>query len=1278
MFNPCVATNENVKESNEAERRFRAIFDGAFEFIGLLKPDGTVIEANQTALNYIGATPAEVIGQPFWETAWWKGSAEQQQRLKAAIAQAAAGKFVRFEAQHTGKDSTVDFIDFSLRPAMDAAGQVTYLIPEGRRITERKRAEEALRESEEEFRALFESATVGMVQADLATGKLLSPNNKFCQITGYSAKELSEKSFADITHPDDRSANWEGFQALVQGTVPEYHVEKRYIRKDGLVVWVRIGNGLIRDAKGKPIRSIATVEDITERKQAEEALRERENELRALFDSATVGMAQTDLATGKLCRANNKFCQITGYSAEELSEKSFSEITYPDDREANWEGFQAFVQGNLPEYHVEKRYIRKDGSVVWVRISDGLVRDANGKPIRSIATVEDITERKQAEEAGAILAAIVSSANDAIISTRDGVIQTWNKGAERLLGWSAAEAIGQHVKMLMPPTHRDEMRDISTRLNRGEPVPHFDTVRQRKDGSLVDVSLAISPVKLDGQVIGASAILRDITERRLAQAALRASEERWRALLASIPGMVFTANADGKNDFVNDYFYTYTGVSRDSDLRGKWVQSLHPNDRERAYARWMQSIQTGEPYENELRFQRHDEVYRWFRSRAVALRDEHGQIIKWAGSAVDIEDIKQIQLALRGSEERLQIALAVGRMGTWERDLSTRKSTWDSRMYEICGFEPGAAVDLATFDAHVHPDDLPGVKRAIDQTIQTGAEYRYEFRFLRPDGRTVWLHGRGGLRCDANGTPTHLIGINFDITERKQAEQELHESEERFRLLAENIDRVFWFAELDPERVIYVSPAFEQLWGVPANRLYENPHLRIETIHPEDRSNVEQAFENWVAGRADTYDIEYRILRQDGEVRWMHDRGIVIGFRRGRPYKLGGIVKDITERKQVEEERTAADRRKDEFIATLAHELRNPLAPIRNVISLLQMQGSLDPNICRARDVISRQIDHLTRLIDDLLDVSRITSDKLELRKERVHLAEVVSLAVESSHPLIDQHHHKLSLLLPGEPIYLNADKVRLAQVIMNLLSNAAKYTPEGGRITLSAEHSGDEVVFRVTDNGVGIPPDQLSQIFDMFYQANRSYEQLHGGLGIGLTLTRRLVEMHGGQVEAHSAGINQGSEFVIRLPIFVEEPRPQKESPRAETTGTTVRRILVVDDYGENAETLAELLRFEGNEVEIANDGLKAVQIAETFRPAVVLLDIGMPNLDGYEAARKIREQPWGKSMVLIAVTGWGQENDRHRSRQAGFDAHLLKPVNYPELAKLIADLSGRRSTDA
>jgi CheY-like chemotaxis protein/two-component sensor histidine kinase len=331
----------------------------------------------------------------------------------------------------------------------------------------------------------------------------------------------------------------------------------------------------------------------------------------------------------------------------------------------------------------------------------------------------------------------------------------------------------------------------------------------------------------------------------------------------------------------------------------------------------------------------------------------------------------------------------------------------------------------------------------------------------------------------------------------------------------------------------------------------------------------------------------------------------------------------------------------------------------------------LDPQVQRGADIIARQVDHLTRLIDDLLDVSRISRDKLELRKERVDLADIIQAAVEGSQPFINQHSHTLRVALPPEAVYLEADSVRLAQVFTNLLDNAAKYTQPQGHIALHVALEAKTAVVQVADNGMGIAPDHLPHLFDMFYQADRSYEQTQGGLGIGLTLVRRLIQMHGGTVQAHSAGKNLGSEFTVRLPVALEQVEPEKKADPGDKIAAHSRRILVVDDYGESAETLADLLRLDGNEVEIAHDGYEALEAAAQFRPAVILLDVAMPKLNGYDAARRIREHPWGKKMVLIAVTGWGQARDRQRSREAGFDAHVTKPVDYPELMNLLSELS-------
>ena len=371
-----------------------------------------------------------------------------------------------------------------------------------------------------------------------------------------------------------------------------------------------------------------------------------------------------------------------------------------------------------------------------------------------------------------------------------------------------------------------------------------------------------------------------------------------------------------------------------------------------------------------------------------------------------------------------------------------------------------------------------------------------------------------------------------------------------------------------------------------------------------------------------------------------------------------------------------ADARKDEFLATLAHELRNPLAPVRNAAHVLRMKAPDDPELRWGRDVIERQVEHLTRLVDDLLDISRIARGRLELRKERVELREVIRSAVEMSRPLIEQRAHELTVHLPEKPVYLQADSVRLAQVFMNLLNNAAKYTERGGDIRLTAEVADGSLVVRVRDTGAGIAADALPRIFELFYRADSSLERSHPGLGIGLSLVGRLVEAHGGSVVARSEGPGKGSEFAVTLPT-VEEPEERRTDGQAgrkdgvRIDATASRRVLVADDVKDAADSLAMLLELRGYEVRTAHDGHEAVEVAEEFRPHVALLDIGMPKLNGYDACRRIRERPWGQRMVLIALTGWGQPEDRRRTEEAGFDAHIVKPVEIKVLLEVLASHS-------
>jgi signal transduction histidine kinase/DNA-binding response OmpR family regulator len=368
-----------------------------------------------------------------------------------------------------------------------------------------------------------------------------------------------------------------------------------------------------------------------------------------------------------------------------------------------------------------------------------------------------------------------------------------------------------------------------------------------------------------------------------------------------------------------------------------------------------------------------------------------------------------------------------------------------------------------------------------------------------------------------------------------------------------------------------------------------------------------------------------------------------------------------------------ADRRKNEFLSMLAHELRNPLAPIRNAVQILRLRGPAEPELRAVQDMIDRQVHQLVRLVDDLLDISRITRGKIRLQTEAVDLTALVQRAVETSRPLIDARGHDLTVSLPAQLVRVQGDPVRLAQVLGNLLNNAAKYTEEGGRIWLTVERDDGEAVFRVRDTGLGIPPDMLARVFDLFTQVDRALDRSQGGLGIGLTLVKRLIEMHAGRVQAHSAGTNQGSEFVVRLPALADAPAPPGNvngvAPRP-PAGVSPRRVLVLDDNIDGAESLAVLLRIGGHDVRVRHDGPAGLALAEEFRPDLVFLDIGLPGMDGYEVARRLRERPGLAGVRLVALTGYGQEEDVRRGRQAGIDRHLVKPADPAALAELFAAL--------
>jgi PAS domain S-box-containing protein len=674
--------------------------------------------------------------------------------------------------------------------------------------------------------------------------------------------------------------------------------------------------------------------------------------------------------------------------------------------------------------------IKKDGAECPIDDSAAPIRNEEGHVSGCVLIFRDVTAQRLAEQEKArqlhiarLLASIVESSNDAIIGkSLDGIIQSWNAAAEQLFGYTAEQAVGQHISLVIPPERMAEEDQIIASLKEGKRLEHYETERVCSDGRRIIVSLTISPIKDEaGNVVGASKIARDVTDRK------RAETER----------QMFVTLVENSTDFIG-----------------------------------------------------------------------------------------------------------------------------------IC--------------------DLEGVPFFINQA---------------------------GLE---------MVGLN-DI------EAARHTSV-----------RDFFFPEDQPKMMNQFFPE----------------------VLKEGHGEIEVRFRHF----------------KTGEPRWMAYKVLALTDEANKPRAFATVSQDITERKRLEDnlrrlaiDLSNADRRKNEFLATLAHELRNPLAPMSNMLEVVKRAEGDNVVVKRAHETLERQLAQMVRLVDDLLDLNRVTHDRLELRRSEVELSSVIEQAVEVARPLVDSAGHHLTIDLPDEPIHFYADHARLAQLFGNLLNNSGKYTRPGGTISLSAKRAGDEVVVTVKDNGAGIPQDKLDSIFDMFMQVDRTSDRSQGGLGIGLTLVKRLTEMHGGSIEARSDGEGKGSEFIVRLPVL---SRSEIAQPRlaAGSDSQPQRRVLIVDDNHDSAESLAMLFELTGNKTFMAHDGVEAVEAVERHRPEVVLLDIGLPRLDGHEVCRRVRQQPWGKDIVMIALTGWGQEDDRRKSEEAGFNGHLVKPVDYDKLLEMLASLTNGR----
>jgi len=888
---------------------------------------------------------------------------------------------------------------------------------------------------------------------------------------------------------------------------------------------------------------IGTVEAAAS-KRTDEKLPESEEEFRAMFELSSVGQCQVDPLTGRFVRVNRKMCEMTGYSAEELTLRTVSELTHPENRETTALLLQQLSQGEIPVISIETKLLRKDGSTFWNHLNVSLLRRADGQAPRASAIFRNISARKETE-------------------------QKLYEAEERMrLAMQAAGVFAWDVDLLTGTIKYSE--------NMGQ-LFGYETLPEKYFS-----------------VAGATAV-------------------------------------------------------------------IHPDDREAVIQASLPAFEQTGTFSAECRAEAAGGGYVWVHCNGTVVRDPHGNPARFVGIVQNIEDRKRAEQALQASQERLSRAIQIETVGVAFFKTNGRVTEANDAFLRMSGYSRSdLQIGLVRWDRMTPPEWMPQSLQAVEEFNTRGRTIPYEKECIRKDGSRWWaLFAASRIAADE--------GVEFiiDITESKLAEEKLRESEERFRTMADSSPMMIWVTDA-AGRIEFVNRSYLEFFGISRERAAQLNWSEI--VHSDDREYLE-AFRVALRDRQPLH-ARGRVKRHDDEWRWIASRG---NPRLGPAGEVTGYVgssADVTELIKSQEALREADRRKDEFLATLAHELRNPLAPIRNSLQILRLSGSTESATEQVYEMMERQVNQMVRLVDDLLEISRITRGQIELRKERVSLATVIQSAVEVSKPLIEDAHHDLVITLPPEPLMFEADPVRLEQIVSNLLNNAAKYTNPGGRIWLAAQRESDHVVISVRDSGIGILPKMLPLIFEMFTQIEHSTSRTQGGLGIGLTLVRSLVEMHGGTVEARSEGPGKGSEFIVRLPLG--------ENGRSEIVRDSMRhfgqlsskRVLVVDDNRDAANSLGKLLNLAGAEARAVYNGFAALELLPTYQPGVLLVDIGMPDMDGYELARRVRRLPDCGDLTLIALTGWGQAEDRQRSQAAGFDFHLTKPADFETLQRLLDSL--------
>jgi PAS domain S-box-containing protein len=1013
--------------------------------------------------------------------------------------------------------------------------------------------------------------------------------------------------------------------------------------------------------------------------------------VRRMLDASQNGLYVHDLKAGVHVYINAQYTRLTGYSIEELAamgSAGFYDLFPPEDRLRLRRYAAVLAQaGDEDQREIEYRFLRRDGTWIWCLSSDTVLeRDPDGSVRSTVGTFLDISHRKQTQWSLSLsesqarrhlheIELIYDSAPVGLcFLDRELRYERINQRLAEINGVPAAEHLGRTVREVVPGIADDVEPRLRRVIETGEPAVDIEVNGETPAQPGVWRTWVASWLPLTdetGQVTGVNIVAEEVTEERKALAALAESEERHRLVADYTYDWEYWVGPEGELRWMSPSCERITGYPPASFLEdpGLLERITHAEDRSLVGEHLQLVRQRRDPEQIQYRVLHAAGDIRWV--------DHICQPIyfapdgRYAGRRVSIRDIterKRAEEALR-RREREFVTLVENSPDIIARfDASLRHLYVNAAVQRATGRAPSEFIGKTNEELGM-PGALCRVwSDTLREVIRSGEPGALEFTFQAPDGERCYslraVPEKGG-----DGAVETVLCTTRDDTLRRRAQA-------RARTLATVVETSGDFIGVASlaGQAIYLNRAGQVLVGLQGESAVTATHIE-DYLFPEDLPFVRETVLPTVMGegrwRGD-FRFRHFVTGEPIDVHW--DVVRIDDPDTGQPARLATVTRDIRKEKAAGQALREADRRKDEFLTVLGHELRNPMAPIRNAVEVLHLlQGGADPRTDWALQVLDRQTAHLSRLLDDLLDVSRIVRGKLKLEPRPVALREVIQQAVDGVGPLIQERHHRLLLQLPADDLLVNGDPVRLAQILLNLLLNAAYYTQEGGEIRLTTESEGPEVIVRVRDNGPGIPPDRLSDLFRPFYQGERAQGASAGGLGLGLTISRRLAEMHGGRLEATSDWPKPGSEFSLFLPRPVRSPQEAKPVTSSDSGRAANLRVLVVDDNGDVADALALLLEVLGYRVATAATGGQALEVASRFEPRVALVDIGLPDMDGLDLARRLRVRfPDRDRLLLVAVTGYGHEEARQRSLEAGFDDHLPKPVDRRTLQALLNRIEG------